>query len=122
VLSSGDYVFSADGARPLGGFALRKDIFDKVSGVDNYRLHDLRRTARTLLSRADISADIAERALGHALVGVRGVYDRFEYADQKRHAFEALAAQIERIVRPPPVADMGAERRKRQQRKEGGRA
>ena len=122
VLSSGDYVFSADGARPLGGFALRKDIFDKVSGVGNYRLHDLRRTARTLLSRADISADIAERALGHALVGVRGVYDRFEYADQKRHAFEALAAQIERIVRPPPVADMGAERRKRQQRKEGRRA
>jgi hypothetical protein len=53
------------------------------------------------LSRAGISADIAERCLGHALTGVRATYDRFAYLDQKRQAFEALAALIERIVRPP---------------------
>ena len=33
--------------------------------------------------------------------GVRGVYDRHEYEQEKRHAFEALAAQIERILNPP---------------------
>ena len=33
--------------------------------------------------------------------GVRGIYDRHEYLKEKRHAFEALAAQIERIVNPP---------------------
>jgi integrase len=127
----GDYVFSADGTRPLGGFDKRKTDFDKVSGISDYRLHDLRRTARTLLSRAkvetkteegkkisvSVSPDIAERCLGHAITGVRGVYDRFEYVDQKRDAFEALAQIVERIVRPAPVADMEAERRKRRQRR-----
>jgi integrase len=97
----GEFVFSADGSRPLVGFDDRKKEFDKVAGVSDYVLHDLRRTSRTLLSRAGISADIAEMALGHALGGVRGTYDRFAYLDEKRHAFEALARTIENIVRPP---------------------
>jgi len=114
----GDYVFSTDGSKPLGGFTKRKADFDKVSGVSDYRLHDLRRTARTLLSRAGISVDVAERALGHVMVGVRGTYDRHAYEAEKRHAFEALAAQIERIVHPPKaaIADMAEARAKRRQR------
>jgi integrase len=112
---AGDYVFSHSGERPLTGFDKRKVEFDKACGVEGYKLHDLRRTSRTLLSRAGIPADIAEMCLGHALVGVRQTYDRFQYIDQKRHAFEALAAQIERIVHPPEaaVADMAAERKRR---------
>jgi hypothetical protein len=53
--------------------------------------------------------------LGHALIGVRGTYDRFEYINQKRHAFSALAALIERIVHPSKrvITDIEAERRKR---------
>jgi integrase len=97
----GDFVFSADGSRPLGDFDGRKQEFDKACGVRDYVLHDLRRTARTLLSRAGISADIAEMCLGHALGGVRATYDRFAYIDQKRQGFEALAALIARIVHPP---------------------
>jgi integrase len=100
-LSGGDHVFSVDGSRPLGGFDDRKTDFDKVAGLRDYVLHDLRRTSRTLLSRAGVPADVAEMALGHALGGVRATYDRFAYLDQKRQAFEALAALIERIVRPP---------------------
>jgi integrase len=78
-------------------------------------LHDLRRTSRTLLSRAGISADIAEMCLGHALGGVRGTYDRFAYIDEKRKAFEALAALIEPIVHRPKtaVADLASARSKR---------
>jgi integrase len=111
----GDYVFSADGSRPMGGFDDRKAEFDERAGVTGYVLHDLRRTSRTLLSRAGVSADIAEMCLGHALTGVRGTYDRHAYEHEKRHAFEALAAQIEKIVRPPEpvVADLAAERGKR---------
>ena len=48
----GDFIFSADGTRALGGYAERKADFDKVSGVTDYRLHDLRRTARTLPTSA----------------------------------------------------------------------
>jgi hypothetical protein len=46
--------------------------------------------------------DHAERALGHVIGGVRGVYDRHGYREEKRRAFEALASQIERVLNPPP--------------------
>jgi integrase len=116
VLPGGDYVFSVDGKYPLGNFASRKAAFDKAAGVTGWRIHDTRRAARTLLSRAGISADIAEMCLGHhVLTGVRGVYDRHAYEAEKRHAFEALAEQVERIVRPPPdvVVPIGTTRRRK---------
>ena len=46
------------------------------------------------MSRAGVSADHAERCLGHVIGGVRGVYDRHEFADEKRAAFEALARPL----------------------------
>ena len=117
VLPGGDYVFSADGASALGNWDARKTRFDAACGVRDWVIHDLRRAARTLLSRAGVSSDIAERCLGHAMVGVRGTYDRYAYESEKRHAFEALAAQLERIVRPPaatvvPIRRARAGRRK----------
>ena len=42
--------------------------------------------------------DLAERCLGHVIGGVRGVYDRHPYIEEMRHAFEALASRIERIL------------------------
>jgi integrase len=98
---AGDYVFSATGKRPLTDWAFRKEKLDRESGVTGWTLHDLRRTSRTLLSRAGISADIAERCLGHAMSAIRGTYDRHEYENEKRAAFEALAARIDLIVNPP---------------------
>jgi len=74
---------------------------DKASGVTGWRFHDLRRTARTLLSRAGVNPDHAERCLGHVIGGIRGIYDRFEFHSEKRHAFEALADQIDLIANPP---------------------
>jgi integrase len=70
--------------------------------VKGWRFHDLRRTARSLMSRAGVPSDHAERCLGHVMPGVRGTYDRHEYYEEKRHAFEALAGLIERIINPQP--------------------
>jgi integrase len=99
-LAGSDYVFTADGKRPIGGFAKPKARLDMVSGVAGWTIHDLRRTSRSLLSRAGISADVAEMCLGHTLRGVRATYDRFSYHREKALAFEALATLIERIVNP----------------------
>jgi integrase len=93
-------VFTHGGKRPLGGFTKLKADFDKACGVTGWTIHDLRRTARTLMSRAGVDKDHAERALGHVIGGVRGVYDRHEFAAEKRQALEALAALIERIRNP----------------------
>jgi len=58
-----------------------------------WRLHDLRRTARSLMSRAKVPTDHAERVLGHVIGGVRETYDRYEYLDEKRDALTALARE-----------------------------
>jgi integrase len=94
----GRYVFTFDAERPIAGFTGLKARIDAACGVTDWTLHDLRRTARSLLSRAGVASDIAEMCLGHVLSGVRGVYDRHEYHEEKKRAFEALAAQIARIV------------------------
>jgi integrase len=107
----GAYVFGVDG-EPITGFSSRKQYLDKVSGVSGWRLHDLRRTSRSLMSRAGVSSDHAERCLGHVIGGVRGTYDRHEYFAEKAHAYEALAAQIGRIINPSANVASLAERRK----------
>src|ERR1035437_10095788 len=74
----------------------------KVEPIPNWILHDLRRTAKTLMVRAGVRPDISERVLGHVIAGVEGTYDRHSYADEKRDALEKLGAMIERILNPPP--------------------
>jgi integrase len=94
------FVFTTTGRVPIGGFSQFKKEFDKASGTANWTLHDLRRTSRTLMARAGVDPDHAERALGHATGGVRGVYDRHRYGAEVLRAFEALSALLERIVHP----------------------
>jgi integrase len=95
------YVFSNDGRSALGGFSRQKQKFDAACGVTDWTIHDLRRTSRSLMSRAGVSPDHAERCLGHVIGGVRETYDRHAYHAEKMQAFELLAAQIKRIVNPP---------------------
>jgi integrase len=92
--------FTYNGKRPLSGLSNLKRAFDTQCGITGWTLHDLRRTARSLMSRAAISADHAERCLGHVMGGIRGTYDRHEFVAEKRRAFDALAGLIERIVDP----------------------
>jgi integrase len=99
IPQAGTFVFGV-GDHPLGGFSKFKAAFDQSCGVTGWTLHDLRRTARSLMSRAGVRPDVAELCLGHVVGGVRGVYDRHEYSEEKRQAFEALAAQIDRIINP----------------------
>ncbi len=105
------YVFSTTGGRKaFGGFSKSKAALDDAiaevrkaerrAPMPDWRLHDLRRTARSLMSRAGVDADHAERVLGHAIPGVRGVYDRHSYLEEKRVALERLATLVERILNP----------------------
>jgi integrase len=116
------YIFSTTvGEKSFSGFSKAKTELDKAiaaireregrAPIERWTLHDLRRTARTLMSRAKIAPDHAERALGHIIGGVRGVYDKFEYLDEKRAAFEALAALVSRILNPSANVEELASRR-----------
>jgi integrase len=94
------YVFTLDGRSPLGGVSRRAAILCKQSNTAGWIIHDLRRTARSLMARAGVPSDHAERCLGHALPGVRGVYDRHLYHAEMTKAYEALAGLVGRIVVP----------------------
>jgi integrase len=94
----GDHVFTRSGTGPIGGLNECKKDLSYASGIDGWRLHDLRRTARTLLSRAGVPNDHAERCLGHVIGGVRGVYDRHSFRVEMAEAYEKLAALIREIV------------------------
>jgi integrase len=91
-------VFTTDGRRFFGGFSRGKAALDKAVPLPRWVIHDLRRTARSLMSRAGVPPRHAELALGHVIHGVEGTYDRYAYFEEKRAAFEALAAQVERIL------------------------
>lgn len=100
-LKSNAYVFAAArGPGPLNGFNKRKEAFDRDCGVSGWTLHDLRRTARSLMSRAGVSDEHAEHTLGHKLQGVKKVYNRYDFFKEKSDALAKLAALIERIVNP----------------------
>jgi integrase len=104
-------VFSSDGGRTaFSGFSKAKAALDaaitelrKADGrpaMPAWTQHDLRRSARTLLARAGVDADIAEKCLGHLPPAIRRIYDKHAYHDEKLRAFKRLDALIDRILHP----------------------
>jgi integrase len=102
-----DYVFPA--GRGVGPFNAWASNFKKLKELmrvplpemPDFVLHDLRRTARSLMSRAGVRPDIAERCLGH-LVGttIEQIYDRHDYDIETAQAFESLASLVTSILNP----------------------
>jgi integrase len=118
-VSGSDGEMERDGKKAFSGFSKAKTELNKTiaeirerEGCDpiaNWTLHDLHRTARSLMSRAKVPTEHAERALGMA--GVRETYDRYEYLDEKRAAFDALVALVSRILNPTANVEELASRR-----------
>jgi integrase len=110
-VKSRPFVFStSNGQKPFSGYSKAKAALDgaiaelrRADGrgpMPAWRLHDLRRTAKTLMARAGVRPDISERVLAHVIPGVEGIYDRYEYSAEKRDALERLASLIDRIAKP----------------------
>lgn len=98
------YVFPAStGKGHFNSFSQRKDELDALlpEAMPAWTVHDLRRTARSLMSRAGVESSIAERVLGHAVAGVEGTYDRHDYVEEKAEALNKLSKLIEMILNPP---------------------
>jgi integrase len=97
----------------------KKQLDAKLPDMPPWVLHDLRRTARSLMSRAGVPSEHAERVLGHAIVGVEGIYNLYDFAPEKADALAKLAALVAKIVNPPAgdnvvtLAGRGSRGRKR---------
>jgi hypothetical protein len=67
----------------------------------DWHLHDLRRTLATNLQKLGVKLEVTEAVLNHAggsRAGIVGVYQRHDWAIEKRAALEAWARRLDEIV------------------------
>jgi integrase len=101
-----EYVFEGrHHCKPLGGFSDLKAKLDAITGdaVAPYTLHDLRRSGATMMQHLKIRKEVIDACQNHKMQGVSATYLRYGYADEKREAFEKLAAKVLRIVSDVPI-------------------
>jgi integrase len=94
---TGDYVFS--GQRPFTDFSGAKRTLDSMSGVTNWRLHDLRRTAVSGMAALGVAPHVADKILNHTsgtISGVAAVYQRHEFLKEREHALDRWATHVAR--------------------------
>ena len=69
-----------------------------MGNMPHFTVHDLRRTCRTLLAQQGTPGYVAERCLNHKLKGVEGIYDKYDYFEERKIALASLATTIEEMV------------------------
>lgn len=69
------------------------------AGLEHFVVHDLRRTCRSLLASNAVPPHIAERCLNHKIKGVEGIYDRYDYLDERREALEEISNLVVPIMK-----------------------
>jgi integrase len=97
-IAGSDFVFTTTGKTPISGWSRAKE---KLGDVASWRIHDLRRTAATGLQKLGTPLPVTESILGHVAgsrAGVVGVYQRYDYADEKRTALEEWAKHVETLT------------------------
>lgn len=81
--------------------------------IAHFTVHDMRRTARTNLSKLGVDRFVAERALNHKLKGVEGIYDQHDYLEERAHALDLWAATLAALSRGEKAADLLSRGKKR---------
>jgi integrase len=114
------FVFSTTGTTPVSGYSKAKRLLDermlkvmqrrkKDRGgdpqsikLDDWRLHDLRRTGATNLQALGIPIEVTEAVLNHisgTRAGIAGIYNRYKYEPEKRAALEAWGTRLEELLK-----------------------
>lgn len=71
---------------------------NKMGEIEHFSVHDLRRTSRSLMAKVGVPGHIAERCLNHAIRGGEGVYDRYDYFDERKEALEKVINVLVPII------------------------
>jgi integrase len=99
-LVDADLVFTRR-RKPITAFGWLKLRLDADSGVSEWTLHDLRRTVASGLQRLGVRLEVTEAVLNHrsgSTAGIVGVYQRHDYAAEKRDALQRWADYVDAIV------------------------
>jgi integrase len=95
------YVFTVNGTSPSNNFKAKPRV-DAIAGIESWTIHDLRRTAASGMAKLGVSLVVIEKVLNHvsgSLAGIVGVYQRHEFAEEKRAALQLWADHVDRLVR-----------------------
>lgn len=76
----------------------KKQSPNVMDDIEYFTVHDLRRTSRSLLASLSVPPHVAERCLNHKLKGVEGIYDRYDYFDERQDAHQRLACILKRKI------------------------
>ena len=93
----------------MTGFGKPKAQLDKLCGVADFVLHDLRRTAASGMARLGVGLPVIEKVLNHvggSFAGVVGIYQRHDFAGEKRRALDLWSSHIATIVADRPVVSL----------------
>jgi integrase len=101
----GSYVFSTGrrGDKAISGFSAAKRRIDKLTGLDGWTFHDLRRTAASGMARLNVPPHVLSRVLNHSpgnAEGVTAIYNRHGYEPEKRQALDAWARHVQSLIKP----------------------
>jgi integrase len=101
------FLFSA-GDSPPSGFAKAKERLDNSvteqnggEPIEHWTLHDLRRTAASGMAKIGVDLPVTEKVLNHvsgSFAGIVGIYQRHDYAAEKRDALDQWAAHVGAIA------------------------
>jgi integrase len=102
-IADSDFVLTFSGHGPIRGHDAIKRRIDALmpSGVPSWSFHDLRRTYASGLARLGIAIHVVERALNHrsgVISGIGAIYNRHDYAAEKREAAEAWSNYISALL------------------------
>ncbi len=95
----GDYLFSTRAGKvAIGGFSRAKRMLDELAPLATWRFHDLRVTCETRMAGLGITHEVRDAVLAHARPGLQKIYNKHDYADEKRAALDAYATHLMEVV------------------------
>ncbi|MGK6313751.1 tyrosine-type recombinase/integrase [Neorhizobium sp. DT-125] len=113
------FLFTTTGKTAVSGFSKAKALLDKTMleiahkeaknrgddpesvAFEGWTFHDLRRTAASGMARLNVPVHVVEAVLNHrsgSIKGVAAVYNRYDYAEEKRAALSEWATHVESLV------------------------
>ena len=101
VKNIGPFVFTSNGKTPFSGFSKSKKRLDELSGVLEWRLHDIRRTVTSGMAQLGIQPHIADKILNHqsgTISGVTAVYQRHKFLKERKTALNAWGNYVQSLL------------------------
>jgi integrase len=124
-IAGADLVFTTTGTTPISGFSRAKSALDQkmpallhtpsssrteeAAVLEPWRLHDIRRTVASGMARLGLDLAVIEKVLNHSsgtFAGIVGVYQRYEFAEEKRRALEAWGSFVASLVAEEPASNI----------------